>query len=274
MEPPQRGKEIGRAPAVSSPAKPVRENTQKDIPAQIRRDDNSYYPKVPPDSTSRNNRGGYKDHRSVTLQEMQRAEDQRYEQELRHYQEELAKWKGRIWIPFALIAILVLLILLAGAFIGALGIVVVILAVGVSAAILTAAGKMNWLKRPRKPKKQMPELATPELTSVYSVRLRLKSMNLPKPVEVTIRKEEQLLGSDQVLCIQPLQYKGISHRHCTIISKSMHGHTSYMIRDEGSKNGTRLNDQKLEVGVEYPMKIGDIITLAGRYQFKVVSDAY
>ena len=47
-----------------------------------------------------------------------------------------------------------------------------------------------------------------------------------------------------------------------------------MIRDEGSKNGTRLNDQKLEVGVEYPMKIGDIITLAGRYQFKVVSDAY
>lgn len=254
--------------------KPAQEDRRSNIPEQIRRDDNSYYPKVTPDSTSRNNRGGYKDHHSLTLPEMQRAEDLRYEQELKHYQEELAKWKGRIWIPFAMIAVLVLLILLAGAFIGGLGIVVVILAAGISLAILTAAGKMNWLKRPRKPKKQMPELATPELTSVYSVRLRLKSLNLPKPVEVTIRKEEQLLGSDQVLCIHPLQYKGISHRHCTIISKNMHGHTSYMIRDEGSKNGTRLNDQKLEPGVEYPMKIGDVITLAGRYQFKVVSDAY
>ena len=214
------------------------------------------------------------DHISFTLKEMETMENDRYNAELQLYNQAMKKWKHRIWIPFALLAAVLLLCLLAGAFMGAFGIILVLIASAAAIAILTAMGKMSWLRLPKKPKKQLPQMDTPELTSVYSVRLRLKSMNLPKPVEVTIRKEKQLLGSDGTRCIQPLFYKGISHIHCTIISRDQHGHTEYYIRDEHSKNGTRLNERKLDPGIEYPLQIGDVVTLAGRYQFRVLSDAY
>jgi hypothetical protein len=214
------------------------------------------------------------DHRSFTLKEMERLEDLRYDTEMQQYKQAMSKWKSRLWIPFAMVIGFVLLILLGGAFAGAVGVIFVIIAVAAAIAILFATGKMKWLFLPKKPQKQLPQRGTPELTSIYSVRLRLKSMNLPKPIEVVIRKEEQLIGCDKSHCIQPLEYKGISHRHCMIISKHQHGHTEYYIRDENSKNGTRLNERKLDPGVEYPLQIGDVITLAGRYQFRVLSDAY
>lgn len=256
---------------VQSP--PSRNTVRRDPPPPVKRDSNSYHPRVEPDAISRTPKLRPDQH-SYTLQDMQKMADQQYEVEMNRYNADLAKWKNRLWIPVALVVVLIVLTLLAGAFAGGLGVVVLVLAAGITIAILIASGKMNWLKKPKKPKKQTPELATPELSNVYSVRLRLNSVNLPKPVEVTIRKEEQLLGSDRAMCLHPLPYKGVSHRHCMIISRSMHGHTTYLIRDEGSKNGTRLNDKKLEPGVEYPLQIGDVITLAGRYQFRVVSDAY
>lgn len=264
---------VQNVPAQNPPARNTARREMPPPPPPVNRDSNSYHPRVEPDAISRTPKLRPDQH-SYTLKEMQSMADQQYGAEMTRYQADLAKWKNRLWIPVALLVSLVVLILLAGAFAGGLGVVVMILAAGITIAILTASGKMNWLKKPKKPKKMMPEMATPEMNSVYSVRLRLKSMNLPKPVEVTIRKEEQLLGSDQVMCLHPLPYKGISHRHCMVISRNMHGHTTYLIRDEGSKNGTRLNDKKLEPGVEYPLQIGDVITLAGRYQFRVVSDAY
>lgn len=214
------------------------------------------------------------DHRSLTLKEMENLENSRYNAELQQYNQAIKKWKSRIWIPFAMLIGVLLLCLLAGAFMGGIGIVFTLVIVSGAIAILTAMGKMSWLRIPKKPKKQLPQMDTPELTTVYSVRLRLKSMNLPKPVEVTIRKENQALGSDGTRCIQPLAYKGISHVHCTIISRDQHGHTEYYIRDERSTNGTRLNERKLDPGIEYPLQIGDVVTLAGRYQFRVLSDAY
>lgn len=278
------GKRGGRVPEEDSPYERKQPQNPKggSQPLQSRRttspvlnsrDDNSYHPRVEPDSISGITRIRPDSH-SLTLGNMQKLEDLRYENEMNQYRAKLSKWKNRLWIPVVLAIVIVVMILLAGAFAGTLGIITIILIAGITAAILAVTGKMEWLKKPRKPKKNIPEVATPELSKVYSVKLRLKSVNLPKPVEVTIRKEEQLLGSDQVLCLHPLPYKGISHRHCSIISRNMHGHTTYLIRDEGSKNGTRLNDRKLEAGVEYPVQIGDVITLAGRYQFKVVSDAY
>lgn len=214
------------------------------------------------------------DRRSMTLQEMITAEERHYQGDIQQYEYRLSQWKKSIWIPFAVLIGDGGLCLLGGAFAGGLGVVVVAFGSVATVAILAATGKLKRFVKPRKPQKQTPKMETPELTSVYSVKLRLKSVNLPKPVEVTIRKEEQLLGCDAVLCLQPLAYKGVSHRHCTIISKHQHGHTTYFIRDEGSKNGTRLNDRKLDAGIEYPLQIGDVITLAGRYQFRVMSDAY
>ncbi|MBQ6399576.1 MAG: FHA domain-containing protein [Clostridia bacterium] len=231
-------------------------------------------PPPPPKPSELPGQGIQSDHRSLTLKEMVSVEERRYSAEVQQYSENLARWKKHLWIPFVLLIAVAGAALLGGAFAGAVGVIFVLILAAATTGILTATGKLRGFLRPRKPKKNLPELDAPELTSVYTVKLRLKSTNLPKPVEITIRKEEQLLGCDSVLCIQPLPYKGISHRHCTIISKHQHGHTTYFVRDEGSKNGTKLNDRKLDPGIDYPLQIGDLITLAGRYQFKVLSDAY
>ena len=93
-------------------------------------------------------------------------------------------------------------------------------------------------------------------------------------VEITIRQQTQLLGSDARQCLSPLKFKGISRRHCSIISEQGAGHMEYYIRDEGSKNGTKLNGEILQPGMRYPLHIGDRITLATQYVFEVGSDAY
>ena len=257
-------------PATETPAPIAPKQEPSYVPPKRKASDDSFVPQT----TTGSEQKYQPDYRSFTLKEMEKLEDRRYEAEMQLYKQAMSKWKSRLWIPFAAAFGLVLLILLGGAFAGAFGVVFLILAAAAAIAILFATGKMKWLALPRKPQKQLPQRGTPELTSVYSVRLRLKSMNLPKPVEVVIRKEEQLIGCDKNHCIQPLDYKGISHRHCMIISRYQHGHTEYYIRDENSKNGTRLNERKLDPGVEYPLQIGDVVTLAGRYQFRVLSDAY
>ena len=214
------------------------------------------------------------DGRRVSLKEMETQAQNRYNAEMSSYEQQMSRWKSRLWIPPVVLVLVVAAALVAGAFMGVLGVIVVVLAAAGTVAILLPLGKLNWMKKPKKPQKQQLEMKTPEFGSIYSVRLRLQSVNLAKPVEVTIRKEEQLIGSDSSVCLQALDYKGISRRHFTIISRREHGHTEYFIRDENSKNGTKLNDKKLMPGAVYPLRIGDQITLAGRYSFRVMSDAF
>ncbi len=108
---------------------------------------------------------------------------------------------------------------------------------------------------------------------MFSVRIKLRSTNLTSQVEITIRERDQLIGSDAKSCPVPLDFPGVSRRHCRICCKRVAGHTDYCIRDEGSRNGTELNGERLEPGQDYALHVGDRITLAHRYQFVVHSDA-
>lgn len=168
----------------------------------------------------------------------------------------------------------VLLGLVIGAFTGFLGVLLYLMLVLLSGAVLMSRGYLDALRPYHKPKPVQPEPQAPDIEAVFSVRIKLRSTNLTSPVEITVRQQNQLIGSDKRYCVASLPFKGVSRRHFRIISTKVAGHTDYAIRDEGSKNGTELNGQFLEPGKEYPLHVGDRITLAHRYVFVVCSDAY
>ncbi len=58
----------------------------------------------------------------------------------------------------------------------------------------------------------------------------------------------------------PIPDPTISGHHCSIL---LHDGRRASVRDEGSTNGTRLNNEKLEPGNEYPIKNGDILQAGG-----------
>ncbi len=58
----------------------------------------------------------------------------------------------------------------------------------------------------------------------------------------------------------PIPDPTISGHHCSILIQA--GRRA-SVRDEGSTNGTRLNNEKLEPGNEYPIKNGDILQVGG-----------
>ena len=49
---------------------------------------------------------------------------------------------------------------------------------------------------------------------------------------------------------------------------------AWYAEDLGSTNGTTLNGERLEPNKPYPLKLGDHVVLAGKYDFKISSDAY
>lgn len=182
-------------------------------------------------------------------------------------------WTCMIWLGAA-IAVVIVLDIVAAAFLGAIGALVLTLGAALVGALLVNRGVIELPRYPKKQENAVPEPVRPDIDDVFPVHLKLRSINLGSMVEITIRQQTQLLGSDARQCLSPLKFKGISRRHCSIISEQGAGHMEYYIRDEGSKNGTKLNGEILQPGMRYPLHIGDRITLATQYVFEVGSDAY
>ena len=178
-----------------------------------------------------------------------------------------------IWLGAA-IAVVIVLDIVAAAFLGAIGALVLTLGAALVGALLVNRGVIELPRYPKKQENAVPEPVRPDIDDVFPVHLKLRSINLGSMVEITIRQQTQLLGSDARQCLSPLKFKGISRRHCSIISEQGAGHMEYYIRDEGSKNGTKLNGEILQPGMRYPLHIGDRLTLATQYVFEVGSDAY
>ena len=166
-----------------------------------------------------------------------------------------------------------LLAILAGAFLGTVGIILILLAAAIGLAFLFSRGYLT-LRWPKKQEPAMEQPVAPNVGEVFTVRLRLISQNLATHQEVIIRENNQIIGSDPAVCPSPLKYRGISRRHCRISCKRTGGHEEYFITDLGSTNGTKLNGELLEPDMDYSLKLGDHVTLAGRYDFKISSDAY
>ena len=165
------------------------------------------------------------------------------------------------------------LAILAGAFLGGTGIILVILAAAIGLALLFSRGYLA-LKWPKKPETAIQQPEAPNVEKVFTVRLRMISQNLPTRQEIIIRENNQIIGTDPSVCRSPVNQRGISRRHCRISCKHTGGQEEYFITDLGSTNGTRLNGEQMKPNAAYPLKLGDHVTLAGKYDFKISSDAY
>ncbi|MBR4057316.1 MAG: FHA domain-containing protein [Oscillospiraceae bacterium] len=89
--------------------------------------------------------------------------------------------------------------------------------------------------------------------------LRIIAMNAPSRVEITITKDEFVIGKKAELCDGVIDFnKMISRSHCRI-NKRGGQHT---ITDLQSANGTYVNKVKLQPNKPYPINNGDVIRLA------------
>lgn len=89
--------------------------------------------------------------------------------------------------------------------------------------------------------------------------IKLVAMNAPSYFELTIDREDVLIGKKQELVDKVISFnKMISRKHCKI--SNING--LYYINDEGSANGTFVNGVKLNPGQKIQINRGDIIRLA------------
>lgn len=98
---------------------------------------------------------------------------------------------------------------------------------------------------------------TPVTTS--SGLLRITAMNAPSRVEITVNKDEFVIGKKPELCDGVISFnKMISRSHCKICKRG----SQYTITDLQSANGTYVNKVKLQPNQSIPINNGDIIRLA------------
>lgn len=89
--------------------------------------------------------------------------------------------------------------------------------------------------------------------------MRLVSLNLANPIEVELKQEKIVIGKKKEWVDVVIPYnKMISRKHCTIINKN----NRYYIVDEGSANGTFLNQARLIPKHPSELKSGDRIRMA------------
>lgn len=96
--------------------------------------------------------------------------------------------------------------------------------------------------------------------------IKLVSVNGTERFELVIDQERTIIGKKQELVDKVIPFnKMISRKHCTIIRKN----GNYYMKDEGSANGTYVNQHRLEQGKEFPIKRGDVVRLANS-DFQIV----
>lgn len=199
--------------------------------------------------------------------------EQAYEAAMQTYREARLSFLKNLLFLAGIALVTLIAALLAGAFMGWFGVFLMVLVavLAITGLIVRGILKLTW---PKAPSAKDYEPEAPEISDVFAVRLRLNSVNLASPLEVIIREDRQVLGSNPARCKSPIPYPGVSREHCRISAVKSSGYTEYFITDLDSKNGTAVNGEPLTPGRNYPLHIGDLITFAGRYQFQVNSDAY
>lgn len=89
--------------------------------------------------------------------------------------------------------------------------------------------------------------------------LRIIAMNAPSRVEITVTKDEFVIGKKAELCDGVIGFnKMISRSHCRINRRG----NQYTITDLQSANGTYVNRVRLQPIQPHPIKNGDVIRLA------------
>ena len=89
--------------------------------------------------------------------------------------------------------------------------------------------------------------------------LRIIAMNAPSRVEITVTKDEFVIGKKAELCDGVIGFnKMISRSHCRINRRG----NQYTITDLQSANGTYVNRVRLQPNQPPPIKNGDVIRLA------------
>lgn len=89
--------------------------------------------------------------------------------------------------------------------------------------------------------------------------LRIIAMNIPNHVEITVNKDEFVIGKKPETCDGVLSFNNmISRTHCKICKSG----NQYTVTDLKSANGTYVNKVKLQPNLPYPIKNGDILRLA------------
>jgi hypothetical protein len=89
--------------------------------------------------------------------------------------------------------------------------------------------------------------------------MKLVAVNAPSYFEAVIDRDEVTIGKKQGLVDLVIPFnKMISRRHCRIVT--MNG--AYYISDEGSANGTYVNNVRLNPGQQISINRGDVIRLA------------
>lgn len=102
--------------------------------------------------------------------------------------------------------------------------------------------------------------------SIKKTHLSIISMNAPTHVEITVTKDNFMIGKNADVVDGVISFnKMISRIHCKI----MNDNGRYMIVDLKSANGTYVNKVRLVPKQLYPIRDGDIIRLANS-DFRVV----
>lgn len=96
-------------------------------------------------------------------------------------------------------------------------------------------------------------------------RVTLASKN--HGVQYILHKNNNLIGRSPACDVLFDSVKFISNRHAII----MYENNQWLICDNNSRNGTWLNETKLEPGVKYVLRSGDIIDLAHQEQLEFVN---
>lgn len=97
--------------------------------------------------------------------------------------------------------------------------------------------------------------------------LRMIAMNAPSRVEISVTKDEFVIGKKADCCDGIIGFnKMISRAHCKILKRG----AMYMIEDLQSANGTYVNKIRLRPNEPTPIKHGDVIRLANSdFQVKI-----
>lgn len=101
--------------------------------------------------------------------------------------------------------------------------------------------------------------ATQLLSDIFIPSLTLCGYNTPQKNEFVINKPEFTIGKNEDSVDAAILFdKAISRIHCKILYCS----NQYYIEDEGSLNGTFVNETKIMAKSKVPIKAGDMIRLA------------
>ena len=114
---------------------------------------------------------------------------------------------------------------------------------------------------PERPKEEVSTTQQPTPAGFTGMlgSIKLVATNAPYPFEIKISEDDVLIGKKAELVDKVIDFNNaISRRHCRVIKQS----GMFYIMDEGSANGTFVNNVKLEQGSRQMIKQGDVIRLA------------